>query len=441
MILRIGTPIFIGILLSTRVLAGPGDVDYRNRSHLSPNDYMLGSHGKRSDPVWDSYREIDLSVDLGIGSDCGRASFRNTIRASLKNILDTKYLGDMGKDILAASPMLLTCYFSPTWCAILKNARLRANLLANTRLDQCAFINKYTDNRVEDFYQERQQCVNREIQRSGGNLEDAMEKCKNYWDVDLASWAGGNKRTEENRLVESTATWAGFRGKEARETVDLVKQFIGDNIIKKGRVSVDYGPKRVQLTPRTYLRRLQNLTYSQLCDGILEKVESNGGYKANVDKLVTDKDLKELSDGSEDPLVDRETIRALAYMPYKQRRIGCRKLADAVSMTIYTERMNETLDFVTSKMGTNPNLPENQKREVDRKRRALKDQIELTLTLQENKNEPLNKVVSQINTEGDKYQKQAVIRKFNIDYSNRRTEHNEAIFMDCADDILCKKNF
>lgn len=86
-------------------------IDYQSTSKLSPSDYLMGSHGKRSDPVFDNYRTIDLGVDLGIGADCGQIDFKGTMRAALRNILDTRYLGDMGRNIIAASPMLLTCYW------------------------------------------------------------------------------------------------------------------------------------------------------------------------------------------------------------------------------------------------------------------------------------------------------------------------------------------
>jgi hypothetical protein len=73
------------------------------------------------------------------------------------------------------------------------------------RLDQCALIDKYVDNRTEDFKKERQSCVHQAIQRNGGNMENAMKECQSGSDysVDLANWAGsrfgskaGKKQTD-----------------------------------------------------------------------------------------------------------------------------------------------------------------------------------------------------------------------------------------------------
>ena len=89
------------------------NIDHFSTNTLSPNDYLFGANGSLSDPIFDKYRTIDLNVDIGIGSDCGRISIRNTLRAALKNILDTKYLEDMGRDVLVYSMGCVVEAWSP----------------------------------------------------------------------------------------------------------------------------------------------------------------------------------------------------------------------------------------------------------------------------------------------------------------------------------------
>ena len=242
--------ISIGLLISNFLIGG--NIDHFSTNTLSPNDYLFGANGALGDPVFDKYRTISLDVDIGIGSDCGRINITNTLRAALKNILDSKYLENMGRDILAASPMLLTCYMSPTWCAIIKHAQLKANFLAQLRLNQCNAINKFVDQRVSDYYEERSGCVQKAIKKHNGNFEAAMESCKNYEDYDISNWAGKGK-SKVNKLIESTAEWAGMNNDQGKRVVDLTKAFVGDTVVAKGEVSVDFGPRRIQLTPRTYL--------------------------------------------------------------------------------------------------------------------------------------------------------------------------------------------
>jgi len=416
------------------------DLDYRNVGTLSPSDYLLGSHGRGRDPVFDEYRTIDLSLDIGLGADCGRISIENTMRAALKNILDARYLGDMGKDIMAASPMLLTCYFSPTWCSILKHSRIQSNFLAQLRMNQCKAIDSYTDSKVSEFYEQRAECVRKANQKSGGNFEQSMESCKNYLDADIANWSGDGK-SAENRLIESTAKWAGFKGASADRVVNLTKSFIGDTIIKRGSLSIDYGPHRVQLTPRTYLMDVRKDTFSKLCGGVVKNIVDRGGYRSNVYNLISDDDLKGLSGGADHNLIDRQTILSLAYLPHNKREIACRKLSDALAMNIFSDDMGRTVDFASSKLTSNPHLPTKRQDEAIRKTRVLKDQIEMTLALEKQNSEPLNQVLQQINKEGEKYQRIVVDEEMKVDRSSELTKRMDNLFFDCADGIGCYKDF
>jgi len=416
------------------------DLDYRNVGTLSPSDYLLGSHGRGRDPVFDEYRTIDLSLDIGLGADYGRISIENTMRAALKNILDARYLGDMGKDIMAASPMLLTCYFSPTWCSILKHSRIQSNFLAQLRMNQCKAIDSYTDSKVSEFYEQRAECVRKANQKSGGNFEQSMESCKNYLDADIANWSGDGK-SAENRLIESTAKWAGFKGASADRVVNLTKSFIGDTIIKRGSLSIDYGPHRVQLTPRTYLMDVRKDTFSKLCGGVVKNIVDRGGYRSNVYNLISDDDLKGLSGGADHNLIDRQTILSLAYLPHNKREIACRKLSDALAMNIFSDDMGRTVDFASSKLTSNPHLPTKRQDEAIRKTRVLKDQIEMTLALEKQNSEPLNQVLQQINKEGEKYQRIVVDEEMKVDRSSELTKRMDNLFFDCADGIGCYKDF
>ena len=427
--------LLIGFFLVANTLQA-ANINYYSTNHLEPKDYLYGANGALADPVFDRYRTIDLDVDIGITSDCGRINIRNTLRAALQNILDTKYLEDMGKDILAASPMLLTCYFSPTWCAILKHAQLKANFLAQLRLNQCKAIDKFTDQRVSDFYEDRSRCVQKSIRDSDGNFETAMESCKNYADFDIRGWAGGAE-DGVRKLIDSTAKWAGMNDTQSKRVVDLSKAFVGDSIVKRGELHVDFGPRRVQLTPRTYLMEVKTGTFQKLCGELLPKLVRSGGYKANVYKIISEQDLKDVS-GSNKVTIDHQTMMSLAFMPYRKRAIACRKLSDALAMGIYTEDMGKTLDFISSTLQANPHIPSTHKKEAELKRRAFKDHVELTLSLEKQNNEPLNQVLYQINSEGMQYLNNASKREIKGQGDSVHSKQVDDLFFDCADGVGCQ---
>lgn len=430
---------FLVVMGSLIAHAGDNDFSFKNTSEVRPNDYLFQSQGLKRDPVFDEYRTIDVGVNLGIGSDCGRVDFRSTLQASLKNMLDSKYFGDMGKDIIAGSPMLLTCYFSPTWCAILKHSQLNANFMSQMRLNQCALMDKYVDTRVGDYYEERQKCVHREIERNGGDIENAMQTCNSgrMYQADLSNWAGSKygEKTQTNKLIESSARWAGFDTTKGRESVKLIQSLVGDTVVSKGNVSVEYGDKPVALTPRVHLSAVAEETYTALCDRLMAKVDEDPDR--NSDRAISRAELDAVGKVGDRQLIDRQTLRRLASMPYRARSLYCRRLSDSVATSKFSEEMNRSLDIL-SVASQNPNLPEKRRQEIEDKRRQLKDAVEDTISLQKEKNEPLNQVVAQINQSGADFENKMADQAFSNEASELRVEAAKKRLMDCADGVMCE---
>lgn len=427
---------FVLLILLLSLQAAAVDLSYSTR--LSPSDYLLQSRDSYHDPVFDDFKTIDLGATVGVGSDCGRIDFGSTLRSSLKNILDAKYFLDIGKDIIGSSPMLLACYFSPTWCAILKHSQISAHYLAQMRLNQCSLVDKYTDSRVEDFYEARQSCVRRSIEENGGDLEHAMETCrgKGIWDADLPNWAGAKygETASDNHLLESSAKWAGFQGRDAQSSMGLLKSLVGDTIVARGKVSVEYGPAAHALTPRTYLQSIEKSSYDTLCRKLMKRVNDGQGNGEEV--WVTDDELKSLAPELNRPLIDRATIRSLAALPRRQQLEACKTLSDAISLTVFSQSVNRSLDMLTT-MAQNPNLPPHRKAEIEEKRKALKDSVDLTIALQKERNVPLNTALYKINEQGARAEGERVSRSLSDDAEATDRETTRARLLDCSDGLMC----
>jgi hypothetical protein len=413
---------------------------YQKSSQFRSEDYMLKSYGGHPDALFDSSPQlIDLGLNLAIGSDCGKVDFKSTIQSSLKNILDSKYWENVGKDIISASPMLLTCYMSPTWCAILKHGQVNASFLSNMRLNQCALIDRYTDKRTEDYEKERQDCTRKEISGKGGDLERAMSSCQgNVYSANIANWSGksGGEKTATNKLIESSATWAGFTSPEAKRTTDLVKAFVGDTVVAQGNVSVEYGRRGKALTPETHLQGLQASIQNELCQKLLVRLV-NEADRGTVDTLVSNRDLEKLAPGADEILVDRQTLEALSYMPERQRQAACKKLAGTVALTVFTKDVSRALD-VLSIATQNPNLPPSRREEVEEKRRRLRESVELTLELEHQRNVPLRQVLTEINHQGSQFRDEYSEQVLKGDQNARRARAANTVFLDCGDGLLCE---
>lgn len=436
--MRLLVIVLTGLFSSAVALAGQDDFSYRNRSEFKASDYLFQNQGLKRDPIFDEYRTVDIGVNLGVGSDCGRVDFRSTLQASLKNILDSRYFGDMGKDIIAGSPMLLACYFSPTWCAILKHSQINANFMSQMRLNQCSLMDKYMDSRVQEFYEERQSCVHREIEKRGGDIESAMQACNSnrVWDTDIANWAGSKygEKSSTNRLIESSAKWAGLDSPQASGTVKLVKNLVGDTVIARGQVSVEYGDKPFGITPRSHLAGIEREVQQKLCDGFLKKVDSAGSSRTN--SVIREANLSDLTGTREQVLLDRQTLRNLAIMSYKSRALYCQRLANSIAVARFSEDMNRSLDLLAL-AAQNPNLPERRKKEIEDKRDFLKQSVEVTLELQKERNQPLNEVVAQINQEGEELSIELSRERLHRDQIDLEAQSARSRFFDCADGVFC----
>jgi hypothetical protein len=335
--------------------------------------------------------------------------------------------------------MLMACYFSPTWCAILKHSQINANFMSQMRLNQCQLMDKYTDSRVSDFYEERQKCVHQEIAKNGGNMEAAMQTCGSgsLYDRAITNWSGSKygDQVDTNKLIESSARWAGFTSAESAKSVSLVKNLVGDTVVNHGRVSVEYGDKPEGLTPRTHLASVERDVRSKLCDEFLSKIDS--GSLAQTNQFIQTADLKSLSGVTEgDPLIDRQTLRILVYLPYRQRALYCGRLANTVALARFSDEMNRALDVLAT-VSQNPNLPDSRKAELQAKRESLRSSIEATLRLQEERNSPLNQVTSQINQEGELIREERSRERISIDSGQMREQSARSSFFDCSDGVLC----
>ena len=308
------------------------------------------------------------------------------------------------------------------------------------RLDQCSLIDKYVDSRTEDYQQERQSCVRKSIDQNGGNMEQAMESCRsnNMFQADLADWSGSSsgQKVSANRLIDSSAKWAKLDDSSSKSSLNLLKSLVGDTVVNQGRISVEYGPRATPLSPRTYLQSVEKQTYGKLCADFLRKVDY-AGPAASFDRVVSDKDIKSLNPDTGELLVDRQTLRSLAMMNVRQREIACKRLSDSMAMTQFSMEVNRSLDILTVLL-QNPNLPPQRKAELEEKRKALKEQVEMTVTLQRQQNEPLNNVVSQINSVGDELRSEGVGQGLNDDMDRESSERAIDQYMNCSDNVMCR---
>jgi hypothetical protein len=418
---------------------------------LKPQDYLFSPIPESGQDLFDGLRPVEGSINLGIGSDCGKISIDGTLKSAFKNVLDGAYFKGLITDIAGGIPMMTACYMSPTWCSVLKHTQLSANFLTQTRLNQCQIIDKYTDSRTEDYYRERQTCTQKAIQRNGGDMESALASCQNnVFEVKAGKWAGESQDNpnQPNQLIADSAQWAGFAGEDGKKVTSLITSMVGDTVLAQGNLRVEYGPRAHAYPARSYLYSMERNVTEEFCGKILpELVQSSldGHYVTDTELERKIKDMSKrthvMTSGETDVprLLTPELIRNLAYLPPPRRDRICLKLSQALAMSNFTQDMNQSLDVLAA-ASQNPNLPPNRRKEIEDKRVALKDQVELTLKLRQEQSKPMGEVMQYIAQEGLTAQDQATHDTLTQESAAHSKESHLRRMNDCSDGIFCDES-
>jgi hypothetical protein len=156
------------------------------------------------------------------------------------------------------------------------------------------------------------------------------------WDTNLTNWSGQKygEKTESNKLIASSARWAGFDTKEGSSTVKLVQSLVGDTVVSHGIVSVEYGDKPFGITPRTHLAGIERDVQDKLCSGLMQKIDDAGPTQANA--VIRNTDLKAITGSADQVLLDQQTLRNLTVMPFKTRELYCLRLANSIAVARFT---------------------------------------------------------------------------------------------------------
>ena len=411
---------------------------YRANAHLKPQDYLFAPNPERKNDLFETLKPVDLGVDLGVGSDCGKINIDGTLKSAFGKFLSGDYFKGMAQDILAGAPMLAACYMSPTWCAILKHTQISANYLTQTRLNQCQIMDKYTDSRVEDYYRERQTCIHKAIEANGGDMDSALASCQNnVFERKAGLWAGKNDDPNApNALLADSAKWAGFSGPESERISGVIKSMVGDTILTKGNLRVEYGSQTHAYSPRSYLLSMQEKTSEEFCKKLLPTIAAGSQY-------ITDDEIKKrisalpVAPGEEEasPLTP-DIVRSLSYLPPIRRDQICLKLSQTLATQSFARDMNRAIDVLTV-AAQNPNLPPNRKAEIEQKRQALKDQVELTLHLRQEQAKPIGEAMQYITSEGLAAQDEATRANIATQSGIESKNSHAARMNDCADGVFC----
>lgn len=211
---------------------------------------------------------------------------------------------------------------------------------------------------------------------------------------------------------------------------------VGDTVLLNGNVRVEYGPRAHAYSPRSYLISMEQQISQAFCEKLLPELATSSQFIPDAEIARRMKTLPSAPGEDETPMLTPDVIRNLSYLPRLRRDRICLKLSQAMAMQTFTRDMNRSIDVLTV-AAHNPNLPPNRKSEIEQKRQALKDQIDMTLRLRQEQAKPVGEIMQYITAEGLAAQDEATRSNLTAQGSADAKASHTSRMNDCADGLFC----
>jgi len=114
----------------------------------------------------------------------------------------------------------------------------------------------------------------------------------------------------------------------------------------------------------------------------------------------------------------------------------CERLSSAIAQSKFSEDVTRSLQIL-NELGQNPNLPLSRRTELQEKRRAFKEAVEMTVDMQREQSTPVNQITAQINQEGRVAEQDATARAVGIEGSEVNLGLLKSTYNDCGDRANC----
>jgi len=292
-----------------------GRQDYDGYTYRGGVGYQL--------PYRTTVPRLGYMYDTGLGCEGFdlNASFLNNLNAeALKN-----YASEMTGGALAAAPMLLLEYLSPTTADVLKHFKSMSQDLLRLQYMQCEDFQGLGEDWIAKKRGKAAATQMKEAQKEGLSLPEAIEKVKEAPPLEGLKDYNGNL-LGSMKLVEDGFKWAGVE----EEMTKLAPVLVGEVIIT--------APDKIEYVPATKskseLYKESQKKYAEDLQTALENYDSTGE--------ISESNLKKLSISSF--IITPAVIKAVGNLPGYKRSIAGGKLASALALdkTVYQ------MDSITS---------------------------------------------------------------------------------------------
>ncbi|MBU1998232.1 MAG: conjugal transfer protein TraH [Candidatus Omnitrophica bacterium] len=269
------------------------------------------------------------------------------------------YLKGISSSAIAAAPMLLLEYVSPTLADIVKHFTAMTNMRLGLRYAQCEDIEKAAGEYMDKLRKKSEsECVKEKVTQ-GLDIDSALKACKEGKDpFAFLKNAAGIPLAQGGKIDVLSDIFKKINIPDERK--DFVKSVVGETTITSSQIENNKGEKSIYKVNDDFRTETSNKFFSLLNEYLSSKTVSGDSLKdlALYNNPVTE-----------------EQIRDIALMPKAKQYIAVSKISSDIAYFKTISQYRQAMDDLLEAMRA-PGLDDVQRGVLERNYNYLKEKLE-----------------------------------------------------------------
>ncbi len=290
---------------------------------------------------------------------CSGFDLASSFNSVLSEQILADYLKGISSEAMAAAPMLLLEYVSPTLADIIKHFNAMTNMRLGLRYAQCEDIEKAAGEYMDKLRKKSEsECVKEKV-ATGLDIDSALKACKEGKDpFAFLKNAEGIPLAQGGKINVLSDIFKRINIPQERK--EFIESVVGETTITASQIENNKGEKSIYKVNEEF----RNETSQKLFSLVDEYINS---------KSISSDSLKELSLPN-NPLTE-EQIRNITLMPKAKQYIAIAKISSDIAYFKTIAKYRQAMDDLLEAMRA-PGLDDVQRDVLERDYNYLKEKLE-----------------------------------------------------------------
>jgi len=290
---------------------------------------------------------------------CSGFDLASSFNSILSEQILADYLKGISSEAMAAAPMLLLEYVSPTLADIIKHFNAMTNMRLGLRYAQCEDIEKAAGEYMDKLRKKSEsECVKEKVS-TGLDIDSALKACKEGKDpFAFLKNAEGISLARGGKIDVLSDIFKKINIPDDRK--DFVKSVVGETTITSSQIENNKGEKSIYKVNDDFRSETSDKFFSLLNEYLSSKTVSGDS-------------LKDLS--LHNNPVTEEQVRDIALMPKAKQHIAVSKISSGIAYFKTISQYRQAMDDLLEAMRA-PGLDDVQRGVLERDYNYLKEELE-----------------------------------------------------------------